>query len=120
MEQPNTPTSNYAAVEKKAEEFSNKLSKGSTFFPIGGIISGILSVIFGISMFGKEVGYHENSSMYGGDAYTGIQNAAAQTANNVKALSEMVQTGFAFLLIAIGLIAIFYFALQLSKKQSSI
>lgn len=99
-------TANYATVEQKAEELSNKLSKGSTFFPIGGIISGILSVIFGIIMFGKDVGYYEASSAYGGDAYTGIQNAAAQTANNVKALSEITKNGFAFFLIAVGLIAI--------------
>ena len=107
---------NYATVEQKAEELSNKLSKGSTFFPIGGIISGILSVIFGIIMFGKDVGYYEVSSSYGGDAYTGIQNAAAQTANNVKALSEITKNGFAFFLIAVGLIAIFYFASKLNKK----
>ena len=107
---------NYSTVEQKAEELSNKLSKGSTFFPIGGIISGILSVIFGIIMFGKNVGYYEVSSSYGGDAYTGIQNAAAQTANNVMALSEITKNGFAFFLIAVGLIAIFYFASKLNKK----
>ncbi len=111
-----TPAANYAAVEKKVEELSDKISRGSIFFPIGGIISGILSIIFGIIMFGKNIGYYEPSSSYGGDAYTGIQNAAAQTANNVKALSEIAKTGFAFSLIAIGLIAIFYFASKLSKK----
>ena len=67
-------------------------------------------------MFGKDVGYYEASSAYGGDAYTGIQNAAAQTANNVKALSEITKNGFAFFLIAVGLIAIFYFASKLNKK----
>ena len=67
-------------------------------------------------MFAKDVGYYESSSSYGGDAYTGIQNAAAQTANNVKALSEIAKMGFAFFLIALGLIAIFYFAMKLSKK----
>ena len=111
-----TPAANYAVVEKKVEELSDKISRGSIFFPIGGIISGILSIIFGIIMFGKKIGYYESSSSYGGDAYTGIQNAAAQTANNVKALSEIAKTGFAFSLIAIGLIAIFYFASKLSKK----
>lgn len=114
--QVNMPETNYAAAERKAEEFSNKISKGSTFFPIGGLISGILSVLFGIIMLAKDVGYYEYSSTYGGDAYTGIQNAAAQTANNVKALSEIVKAGFAFVLIAIGLIAIFHFASRLSKK----
>lgn len=110
------PATNFASAEQKAQALSNKISKGNTFFPIGGIISGILSVIFGIIMFAKDVGYYESSSSYGGDAYTGIQNAAAQTANNVKALSEIAKTGFAFFLIALGLIAIFYFAMKLSKK----
>ncbi len=32
-------------------------------------------------------------SAYGGDAYTGIQNAAAQTATNVKILSEITLYG---------------------------
>lgn len=110
------PATNFASTEQKAQALSNKISKGTTFFPIGGIISGILSVIFGIIMFTKNVGYYESSSSYGGDAYTGIQNAAAQTANNVKALSEIAKMGFAFFLIALGLIAIFYFAMKLSKK----
>ena len=107
---------NFVSVEQKAQQLSDKISKGNAFFPIGGIISGILSVIFGIIMFGKSIGSYESASSYGGDAYTGIQNAAAQTANNVKALSEITKTGFAFFLIAIGLIAIFYFATKLNKK----
>lgn len=115
--QQKAPAVNFANMEQKAQDVSKKISKGSTFFPIGGIISGILSIIFGIITFGKDVGYYESSASYGGDAYTGIQNAAAQTANNVRALSEIVNTGLGFILIAIGLIAIFYFAVQLGKKQ---
>ncbi len=111
-----TPISNSVSAGEKAEALSNKISKGSAFFPLGGIASGILSIIFGIIMLGKDVGSYEYSEAYGGDAYTGIQNAAAQTANNVKNLSEITKNGFAFLLIAIGLIAIFYFASKLSKK----
>lgn len=110
------PAANYISAEEKARELSNKISKGNTFFPIGGIISGILSVIFGIIMLAKDVGSYEYSSAYGGDAYTGIQNAAAQTANNVMALSEIAKAGFAFFLIALGLIAIFYFAMKLGKS----
>lgn len=81
----------------------------------GGIFSGFLSVLFGIIMFFLNTGYSEQSEMYGGDAYTGIQNAAAQTANNVLAMGTIVKIGFAFLLISLGLIAIFYFTMKLKK-----
>ncbi len=116
LTQVKNPATNYFSAKEKAQKLFNKISKGNIFFPIGGIISGILSVIFGIIMFAKYVGGYESNSSYGGDAYTGIQNAAAQTANNVMALSEIVKTGFAFSLIALGLIAIFYFAMKLGKS----
>ncbi len=93
-------------------------AKVSACLSIGGILSGILSVIFGFVMLGKNVGYSESSSVYGGDAYTGIQNAAAQTANNVKKLSEITRDGFAFFLIAVGLVSIFSFAARLWKIHS--
>lgn len=112
-------TSTYESAEQKAQNLSNKISKGKTFFPIGGIISGIISAIFGIIMFGMSVGGYESTSSYRGDAYTGIQNAAAQTANNVKALASIAKSGFAFLLIALGLISIFYFALKLCRNGES-
>ncbi len=106
------------SMEQKVQAFSERVSKRSVFFPVGGIISGIISIIFGVVMFFKDVGAYEFSSTYGGDAYTGIQNAAAQTANNVKALSEITRMGDGFLLIVLGLIAIFYFASQIQKQQA--
>ncbi len=52
---------------------------------------------------------------------TGIQNAAAQTADIVHVLCELVREGFTFVLFAIGAIAVFYFAskiiLTLSEKK---
>ena len=41
--------------------------------------------------------------MYGGDAYTGIQNAAATTSKNVKELAGIVQFGFGSILLVMGL-----------------
>ncbi len=80
-----------------------------------GIVSGILSVIFGI----KAENYftlflrYTSSESYGGDAYTGIQNAAADTGNNVRAVFELIQNCTTFLLIVIGLIAIAAFSTKL-------
>ena len=42
------------------------------------------------------------SSSYGGDAFTGIQNAGAQTSENVKNLAKIVQFGFGSVLLIAG------------------
>jgi hypothetical protein len=68
-----------------------------------GIVLGILSIIFSLAVFTGTVGYYESALKYGGDAYTGIQNAAAQTANNIKYLGETLQIGLAGLLLVQGL-----------------
>lgn len=106
-----------AEPDKKERDAIQKVgTKLNAIAAWGGIISGILSFIFGIVMFVQKTGYMEYDKQYGGDAYTGIQNAAAQTASNVKNLAEATKNGFAFLLIAIGLIAICYFAMKLNNK----
>lgn len=83
-----------------------------------GVISGILSVIFGIYVKNGNYGtypYYIAGESYGGDAYTGIQNAAADTGNNVKAVYHLIQNSAMFLLITIGLIAISVFFSKLIK-----
>ena len=74
-----------------------------------GIIVGIFVTYLGISYepynyvdyFGSDLYVNEQKKTYGGDAYTGIQNAAvesalasAETANNINALGETVSKGF--------------------------
>ena len=81
-----------------------------------GIILGILSIVISLSVFSGTVGYYENAQKYGGDAYTGIQNAAAQTANNIKYLGETLQVGLAGLLLVQGL-AMFLGALCIQPKK---
>lgn len=68
------------------------------------ILVGLLAVILGFCAFGKDTGYYENNNKYGGDAYTGIQNAAAQTANNVQDLSEATTFGFGSILLVGGIV----------------
>jgi len=83
-----------------------------------GVVSGILSVIFGIYVKNGNYGtypYYIAGESYGGDAYTGIQNAAADTGNNVKAVYHLIQNSAMFLLITIGLIAISVFFSKLIK-----
>lgn len=66
------------------------------------LIVGILALILAGLIIIKDVGYTEANEYYGGDAYTGIQQAAAQTANNVVDLAELVQAGFAYVLLLHG------------------
>jgi len=66
-------------------------------------IIGILSIIFGIVCFNMDEGRYETSSSYGGDAYTGIQNAAAKTANNVQVLTKNVNKGMGYMLLIAGM-----------------
>ncbi len=114
------PRQNQEEMSRKAVEGLRKAGeKLSAVAAVGGILSGILSFIFGIIMLSQGVGSYASNMQYGGDAYTGIQNAAAQTARNVKALATIAKDGFGFLLMAVGLIAVFYFALRLSDKRKN-
>ena len=65
-------------------------------------IVGIVAVILGIVCFCSDSGNNEYNEYYGGDAYTGIQNAAAQTARNVKDLGNIVKVGFGSVLLVAG------------------
>lgn len=67
------------------------------------IVIGVISIGLSIRCFSfKEMDY-ERASMYGGDAFTGIQNAGAQTSKNVKDLAKIVQFGFGSVLLVAGL-----------------
>ncbi len=59
----------------------------------------LIAFIASMNMFDSYTGGYESSERYGGDAYTGIQNAAAQTANNVEQLSTIVSEGFGWLFL---------------------
>jgi hypothetical protein len=82
------------------------------------MLSGIISVVCGFIVATFSVGSYEWNSSYGGDAYTGIQNAAAQTANNVQNLAEIAKFGMAALLIVLGLAIVCYFGSKLTKKDN--
>lgn len=72
-----------------------------------GIFVGVVVVIFGIAMFGQNVGATRDSSIaFGADFYTEVYRAAAGTANNVRRLAELVRTGIGLLLLATGLLTI--------------
>jgi len=78
-----------------------------------GVFSGIISIIMGVIISCKDCGDYVVSNSYGGDAYTGIQNAAADTAMNILASNRILTDGFSFVCVSIGLAVVFYFASKL-------
>jgi len=67
------------------------------------IIIGFISIGLSIKCYSiKECKYTEES-IYGGDAFTGIQNAAASTSKNVMELAEIEKFGFGSILLISGL-----------------
>ena len=66
------------------------------------LVVGLLSIILSIVCFSLNIGARERDNAYGGDAYTGIQNASAQTANNVYYLNKIVKTGIGSILLVAG------------------
>lgn len=82
------------------------------------IVVGIISIALSIKCFSYEDLDYSPRSMYGGDAYTGIQNAAAMTSKNVKELASIVQFGFGSVLLVSGLTLLaFGLTSPMQKKQ---
>lgn len=82
-----------------------------------GVISGFISIIFAFVVKKMSIGSYENNYTYGGDAYTGMQNASAQAANNVQALADIVRTGLFALLFVIGVALICYFVSKIINEM---
>lgn len=67
------------------------------------LIVGIVACIQSNKVFKEDTGLYVSTYTYGGDAYTGMQNAAAKTGQNVKDLAKITQRGFGGLLLVLGL-----------------
>ena len=52
------------------------------------------------------VGDYQSNEYYGGDAYTGIQHAAATTANNINELGDTIEFGLQMIFLVEGLVLI--------------
>ena len=79
------------------------------------LIIAFVALVFSVICFAQDTSFSkgatESNISYGGDAYTGIQNAAAQTATNVYYVNRNLQDfatmvkvigGFFFLLVAVA------------------
>lgn len=67
------------------------------------IFVGIVSTGLSVSCFKADTGDYVSKEIYGGDAYTGIQHAAAETGQNVRALAKIVAKGFGSVLLISGM-----------------
>lgn len=96
---------------------SDKTSKIGFLCNIIGAISGAISFLCGLIISGSNTGSWISFESYGGDAYTGIQHAAARTGNNVQAVAEILKAGFACLLIILGIAICCYFVSRLVEDK---
>lgn len=81
-----------------------------------GSFSGLLSLIYGFILKGKTYPIQYTSrGTYGGDAYTGIQNAAADTSSNLIVIVAILRDALSMLFIIIGLAILSYFIYRLFK-----
>ena len=81
------------------------------------LLIGIVSVILGMVSFSMETGSYELNVSYGGDAYTGIQNASAQAANNIIYLAEVTSFGFGAVLTVAGVFMMIFGIKTLSAPE---
>lgn len=81
--------------------YNNNLEKGRNItLGIILIMLGVISIIWGLVLSYSESS--EEYSSYGGDAYTGIQNASAKAANNINKLGKTICSGLKGILIVSG------------------
>lgn len=72
------------------------------------VIIAIVAFTFSSKIDDMNNGDYVSSSRYGGDAYTGIQNASAETGCNVYKGNQIMQKGikYTFILIGLGFLAV--------------
>ena len=69
-------------------------------------VLGVLSTVLSIVCYSLGTGSYESYKTYGGDAYTGIQQASAQAANNIQDLAGIAKFGLGSILLIVGLLLI--------------
>ncbi len=89
----------------------------SKLFAIIGAISIALSVFIFAQTVNKNLRTNDLwGHEYGGDAYTGIQNAAASTGRNVAYVADYICYGFSSVLLVAGLVL---FVVAIPSKEEN-
>ena len=86
--------------------------------PVIGIIIGIVTVFMGLTTHDFNYSYYGYVSRetYGGDAYTGIQNACAQVTTNTYNIYGLIQTFSKIFFVIFGLLTILHYAEKLFEN----
>ena len=100
---------------------------------LGGCLTvvGFLAIIFAVVCWTMNVSFGEGTSVaqhtYGGDAYTGIQNAAAETANNIQTLNrniselaDVISNCMGYLLFTMGVTLFLIGAVMILKGEEKV
>lgn len=85
------------------------------------VVIAIVAFTFSSKIDKMGNGDYVSSSRYGGDAYTGMQNASAETGCNVYKGNQIMQKGFkyAFILTGLGFLAVGLTPAFQSKKENN-
>ncbi len=84
-------------------------------FSITGIVIGVIIIIVGLVNFNLSYNGTGSKEIYGGDAYTGIQQASAQSATNTYHVLEVVQNFSKIATIITGILVILHYTFELIK-----
>lgn len=109
------------SFDTQTQRSQNTPSNNATTLAFGltcsivGVMGGFISMFLAYAVSKMDTGSRELNRAYGGDAFTGIQNATAQTANNIQDLAEIIKTGISYALIVFGIAMIAYFGIKLFK-----
>ncbi len=112
-------TSNIIFTEKYLNISRRMIMKKNTTLGTAFIFIALVSLVFAIVCFNMEIGYEPWRETYGGDAYTGIQNAAADTARNIADTNNIIKTiaGFAFVIVGLAFGSVGIANFQENKKS---
>lgn len=97
-------------------EYNNSKRTISIF----GIITGIIIIIIGLTNFNANYCSYVSKETYGGDAYTGIQQAAAQAANNAYYINRNLVLFCRIAFIITGVLVILHYLCILSECKKTI
>ena len=97
---PNEPK---PTATKPAETTQNEFNARKVLRAIFLVVIGIWALVLSGKMDDRETDDYAFFHSYGGDAYTGIQNAAAKTSKNVVYLNNTLKYGFQYTLFIAGL-----------------
>ncbi len=114
-------------VYQKPKTKTFNISIISVIVDVLGTLSGIISSILSFVIKGleKKLGYpylfsFTDYETYGGDAYTGVQHAAADTSNNIWAFAGLFIDISSAVLFCISLFILFYFLGKLIREIKAI